>query len=491
MRLKNIIYASVLTSGVLLNSCDKYLDVNHDPDYPEEVPAEQMMPSFEVGAAYSIMSWDFLFPMGIYQQYITQKTGASQFRAAESFEEENFTVTYTNFYTRQLLEAKVFQQRVGEESNMYAVAEIMSVYIWQVATDLWGDIPYSEALDNTNISPKFDKAEDIYTSLLSRIDAVRDGLANGKFTGAVSPKYDYVFGGDMSQWAAFANSLKLRMMLRLVNTGKFSYADIKTFAESNALLTKTAQISEKIWEAKTAKMYPLDEYENGGFPSLNAGASKSITSYMATDSRLKKIFTVDGEGNVNGKVQGAYTETETKTVSKLAPAVKNIPLISSWEIDFNLSEIYLKTGDNAKAEEYYKKAVDESFTYWTLAGQGEEVYGENGYAKWTSDESENFKTLNLQRWASFLMTQHAEGFFSRMRTGYPEYYSQKLGYEALNTDKFPVGYLVHPVCGTVMAGTPASLLYPASSVLNLNTNAPKQKSDLSVALFWHKSKSGK
>ncbi len=485
MRLKNIISASVLTAGVLLNSCDKYLDVNHDPNYPEEVSAEQMLPSFEVGAAYSIMSWDFLFPIGIYQQYIAQKSGASQFTKMEQFDSENCSQTYTNFYSRQLLEAKVFQQRVGEKSNMYAIAEIMSIYIWQVATDLWGNIPYSEALDNKNISPHFDKSEDIYNSLLSRIDAVRDGLAKGKFTGSVSPKYDYIFKGDMSQWAAFANSLKLRMMLRLVNTKKFSYEEIKTFAESNVLLSENAQISESIWETKPSKMYPLDEYEGSGFPSKNACPSRTIASYMASDSRLKKIFSVEADGNVASKIQGSYIETESS--SKLAPAVKNIPLISIWEIDFNLSELYLKTGDNAKAEEFYKKAVDESFAYWKLAGKGEEVYGENGYAKWEANESENFKTLNLQRWAAFLMTQHAEGFFSRMRTGFPEYYQQKMKFEELKNN-FPVGYLIYPVCGSVIAGFPASMLYPAETVLNLNTNAPKQKTDISEALFWHKSR---
>ena len=485
MRLKNIIYASVLSAGVLSQSCNNFLDVNHDPEFPEDVPAEQMMPGFQVGTAYSIMSWDFLFPLGIFQQYVTQKSGASQFRSVETFENENFDVTYQNFYTRYLLEAKTFQERVTDKTNMYAVAEIMSVYIWQVAADLWGDIPYSEALDNKNIAPKFDRAEDIYTSLLSRIDAVRDNLKAGKFTGTVSPKYDYVFQGDMAEWLKFANSLKLRMMLRLVNTGRFSYADIKAFAESNELLTETAQISERIWEAKSTKMYPLDEYENSGFVSSNIAPSQSVASYMEKDSRLKKIFTVDENGEVASKIQGSYDENTDN--SKLAPAVKNIPLISSWEVCFNLCELYLETGDNAKAEEYYKQAVDESFAYWTLDGEGGEVYGESGYAKWVSDKEANFKTLNLQRWAAFLMTQHAEGFFNRMRTGYPEYYSQELPLSELKTN-FPVGYLVRPVCGTVMAGTPASILYPAEIVLELNANAPGQKSDMSQPLFWHKKK---
>ncbi len=476
-----------MAASVLSTGCSDWLDINHNPNYPEQVPTEQMLPGIEVGAAYTVMSWDFLFYAGVLNQYITQKPGASQFKEVEQFHKVECEITYRNIFTSQLLEAKSLKESKNENSLYAAISELMSIYDWQVAVDTWGALPYSEALNPLILEPKFDDDKAIYADLLKRIDVVINNFASNYYVSDIPSNLDYIFGGDAEAWAQFANSLKLRMMLRLVNTNMTDYASIKAFADGAKFIETTAMLSENVWEQKSGKMYPLDEYENGQFATLNVVPSASIVKYMESDSRLAMVFT-KVEDAFAPVVQGAYDpESSSAKYSKLVPAKKHIPLISTWEIYFDLAEVALMTGDNAKAKTYYEKAVDESFAYWGLSAENakSEVYdGESAYAALSGDKDADFKTINLQRWASFLMTQHSEGLFNRLRSGYPEYAP-----EAELADlkaNFPVGSLTWPICKVSTTEPFASMAYPQDYVLALNHNANPQKKDMAVKLFWQK-----
>ena len=116
----------------------------------------------------------------------------------------------------------------AERKNKAATLEISQIAVWENVVDTYGNVPYSEALkaDGGKFAPKYDDAKAIYTSLLSRIDAVIatiDEGASGYGSG------DLVYGGDMTKWKHLANSLKLRLALNLADTDA---ATSKSAAES-------------------------------------------------------------------------------------------------------------------------------------------------------------------------------------------------------------------------------------------------------------------
>ncbi|MGN6618999.1 MAG: SusD/RagB family nutrient-binding outer membrane lipoprotein [Ilyomonas sp.] len=94
---------------------------------------------------------------------------------------------------------------------------VFRVLLFSFITDFYGDIYYSEALKGREgiLYPKYDKQQDIYTGLLSELDQANTMIAQG--TEEISSSYDLMFGGQKIQWQKFANSLKLRLLMRASN----------------------------------------------------------------------------------------------------------------------------------------------------------------------------------------------------------------------------------------------------------------------------------
>ena len=99
----------------------------------------------------------------------------------------------------------------GSNANQIGIAKILKSYIFWTVTDAWGDVPYSEALKGaSNLTPKFDKQEDIYFGMINEI---KDGIAG--FDNGAPIKGDILYGGDVSKWTKFGNSLRMLMSMRL------------------------------------------------------------------------------------------------------------------------------------------------------------------------------------------------------------------------------------------------------------------------------------
>ena len=95
---------------------------------------------------------------------------------------------------------------------------IMRAYFFMVATDMWGDIPYSDALQGVgSLTPVYDPQEDVYNGIIAELDAaltlIDDDAAALGFNGTE----DIMYGGDMSAWRRFANTLKLKAYMRMIN----------------------------------------------------------------------------------------------------------------------------------------------------------------------------------------------------------------------------------------------------------------------------------
>src|SRR5690606_267911 len=105
---------------------------------------------------------------------------------------------------------------------------LMSIYTYANLVDSYGNIPYSEALDFNNPLPVFDDAQTVYVDLMSKLDDViaRLSPAAGNFGNA-----DLIYKGNTALWLKFANSLKLRMGMRIIDV----LPDLATTAVSSAI----------------------------------------------------------------------------------------------------------------------------------------------------------------------------------------------------------------------------------------------------------------
>src|SRR5690554_2090298 len=197
MKNKILIIISVLFMLLASSSCNDWLDVNHDPNALEEIPdAKVLLPAAQVGIANNLMGWDFGFAGAYWVEYWTQSYTASQFKSLCEYLPQDFNTAYQSIMREPMTDLKRIITMTAEDENRgyYFVAEALSIFTWQIITDVWGDMPYFEALkaDEGILHPLQDSGEDIYADLMSRVDALLATDLSGSYVDASS---DFIYKG--------------------------------------------------------------------------------------------------------------------------------------------------------------------------------------------------------------------------------------------------------------------------------------------------------
>lgn len=505
--MKRNIFLAATASLLLLfsTSCSDYLDVNHDPNVLEEIPdADVLLPSAEMTIANQLMGWDFGFGGGYWAEYWTQNYTASQFKSLCEYQAQDFEVAYNDLTANSLTDLKRIKDLTKDDKDKqgsYMVAEALSIFAWQIVTDVWGDVPYSEALKGSEgiSAPKFDKGKDIYADLLSRVNNL---LAMDWNSATLNGKYDYVYGGNLAKWKLFVNSLKLKLMLRLSETPDYNNQAVLDYVKSNEFLTESAKISGSVWsDNQEGKRHPMREFQQGGanYLSSNVIACKNFIDYLNFngDPRLSSLFTVASGTTYKGAFFGDFESTEdsddngtadSKEKYSTASFAANMDLMfmSDWEVAFYISEVYARGGDKVNAKKYYEAGVKASLAQHGFANA--EIIEADGYAKWTDGTvEEEIKEICMQKWVANANYQHIESFLERNRTKYPSVNTVDIKSDRKGTSaNFPAGYLTISVKGRALlnGNLPASPTYP-SSILTRNNNAPVQKTDVREKVWWN------
>lgn len=497
-----IALAALLMFGT---GCDEYLDVNHNPNVLEELPnAQILIPSAQASIGNQLMGWDFGFGGGYWTQYWTQNYNASQFKTLCDYTTQSWSGAYqalTAGVLTDLSKALVMTADKKEDLGIYYIAEALSIFTWQVLTDVWGDIPYSQAIQGNKavVAPVFDKQEDIYKDLQSRVDKL---LALDISEATFNPIYDYVFAGDLEQWHQFVNSLKLKLMLRLSETPGYDNAKVLNFVQDNDFIANSAKLPGSIWDdAQEGKRHPMREFEAGGasYLTTNVIACKTLLDYLQdhADPRLYTIYKSKKGGGYAGAFFGDYESTEDsdgngKNDKDESYSTSNftgdmdVMIMSNWEVYFDIAEVYVRAGNIPGAKDFYDMAVLASLMQHGISSTNIILPG--GYAAWNPSNKDNaLEQIGLQRWIAFANYQHIEAFLERNRTKYPAV--DEIDIKS-NRSKayanFPIGHLTISVKGrNILNGElPASPLYP-DAVMTRNANAPAQKKNVGVKVWWN------
>jgi hypothetical protein len=238
--------------------CSSFLDVNNNPNSATSATADQLLaqalattagnytgnnPSYNSYASWVASYWGKTGVVSGYGEELTYNYSSSYYAGL-------FANTYDNLNDYALI-----QQQSALTAYPYhaAVARIMKAYNFQLLVDEYGDIPYTQALQGLggSTTPKYDKAQDIYDDLIKQLDgAIAD--INATTAAAKPPTFvprplgaeDVVFGGGpmaLVRWKQFANSLKLRILLRESQTGDAA-RNAAVAAQLAALQTSAATV---------------------------------------------------------------------------------------------------------------------------------------------------------------------------------------------------------------------------------------------------------
>ncbi|MDT0688662.1 SusD/RagB family nutrient-binding outer membrane lipoprotein [Salegentibacter sp. F188] len=369
-------YIVAITALVTLWSCqsdEEYEDLNRDPKNPTEVASDFLFTAATVSLSDNMASPNV--NDGLYRflaQYWTTTT---------YLDEPNYDLTsrqnpdnvWSEIYRDVLYDLEDARNIVMENEELSQAEkdarlgqiEVIEIYAWHVLVDTFGDIPYSEALQPDNSLPVYDDDLTIYEDLISRLESVDVLLSAG--TGYTTA--DVIYGGDMEQWLKFANSLSLRLGMRISQSNPdLSKATVEN-AVSDGVFTSNNDNATVEYLGTFPNTNPLweDLVQSGRSDFL---ASATIVDYMnaLNDPRRMAYFDDNlGEGVYTGGVYGgsnnysAYTHIGDPF---LEPTREGI-LLDYAEVEFNLSRAaelsYSVPGD---AETHYENAIEASILYW-------------------------------------------------------------------------------------------------------------------------------
>lgn len=233
--MKSLIYKSfvlVLLLGAI-SACDDFGDMNIDPNEPTEVPAEGLVTNALFGSAYTYWDRTANFEMGmLFTQHFAQAeyTEEQRYDFNASDFDALWAIMYAGGYSSNnigqgvladLREAKTLiaaDEGLGGavKANQIAILDLMEAFQFQMATDVWGDIPFSQALDpDEYIQPVYDSQSSIYEGLIAKVSGA---IASINVSAAgFSANGDLIYGGDMDGWQKFGNALLLRMGMRIAD----------------------------------------------------------------------------------------------------------------------------------------------------------------------------------------------------------------------------------------------------------------------------------
>lgn len=373
--------ASLFTVALTGCSEDVMDRINKDNDHTQSVQAKFILADVITSTAFYNVGGDF----NTYgSAYVEHEVGTfNQLHRAEHRENEpsaasSFNNTWGNLYS-SLKDARIIIKQCSEGGSQAGndatkgMAEVMAALNSAILTDMYGDVPYSEAasLDEAGLpvtmTPKVDSQESIYTEIMSLLDNAIVDLRNGDNHASGSPReYDLLYNNDTEKWLKFAYGLKARYTMRLMKRADnqkeamekvIEYAD-QSFASADE------QAAFAIYDANN--LNPLFDFQwsRDGLAASQSMADKLIER---NDPRIRRVFIdpnwmmmtgADDEAffmapNGQNEQLQYYYNTSIFVCSQVAPTL----LLSYHEVLFLKAEALCRLGRTDEAEAVLKEAV--------------------------------------------------------------------------------------------------------------------------------------
>ncbi|HLO83055.1 MAG TPA: SusD/RagB family nutrient-binding outer membrane lipoprotein [Chitinophagaceae bacterium] len=510
MKLRNIAIAALLGASALAGCKKSWLDVNTNPN---SLPSST--PNYVFTNALSRMSTGSgnLLSNETGEYYSGHWTQSNSYILSATTFSYQYTNTDFNYWDGwyDLLEDFEYADQQGKLVDEYKYisgpAKVMKALLFQQVVDAYGSAPYSEALKGgAALSPKFDDQKDIYKGLIKDLDTAITYLKANPFPGSGAAA-DIAFNGNTTRWIQFANSLKMRILIRqsrVAGMDAYIVAEInKAAAVTEGFLTANNLGVNPGFLASTGKTNPY--YDRWGYNA--SGATQSLGRYPRPTKFLIDFYKSSGDsarmkrafyaiGGENGTTPGTSVRAEINsnyagvpfgvgsgysatTVSPIGPSMitkgqynKAYVVFTAAETNFLLAEAKQRYGAQVNltktAQEYYEEGVKQSFSLVGASAAAATALLTNGQdlTDWTAS-TDKLKAIWMQKWIALTNYNGFESWAEYRRTGFP----------------------VIPQSASVPTGStdrPVRFLYPQTEVGSNQKNVPAQPQGdkFSSRIFW-------
>jgi len=376
MKLNKKVFSIIFACGLMFSCTHDFEEINRNPNGPTKIPSVLLLTGIVEGAMdlqYSI------FNGGDMGSCWAQHWSKVQYNDEERYKPRStqFDAIWNALYAGAgggggIQDAKIMYELALEEGNenLQGIAILLRVYLFSVLTDVYGDIPYTEALKaNEGInSPKYDSQEEIYNNLLSLLDDANNLLdTNG---GTITSTSDIVYGGNYLKWKKFANSLKFRLLMRISNRADFNrQAELQDIIDNRVMFTSNADEAKLVYLASAPNNNPVNQSIIGGNRAefkVNSVLVDMLTS--TNDPRLPVFAQLNSDGIYRGKPSGIInvpsTEWDYPNVSAIGTAYLS-PTAPAFLLSYAEQELLIAeaakrgliAGGDSEAETHYNNGV--------------------------------------------------------------------------------------------------------------------------------------
>jgi hypothetical protein len=444
---KLFILLSVLL--VLGSACNKdFLNVDEkNPNAASSVPANLVLPAaLNSFAAYYDNPDNYSFVYLWYGMWCIQN-GYVQPANLTGYNLLNTSYSNNWYYSYMVLQNLDYVEQAStakKACNFRAISMIMKALIFQNLVDTYGNVPYSEALKSTQgiLHPKYDPQKTIYEDLVVKLDTAMKLIANAPVDADAVGTSDIIYQGDMTLWAKFANTVKLRILVNQSGmAGRATYisTNLATTASVGYIGVGEGAMANPGYLKSTNKMNPFYEnfYKQDGSLQADAlgyfGAGQDACNFLITnnDPRRLRFFSLPQTGaNIKGNVFGALALITVPETSKLGPGLlgafnSDAPVLTDFESLFLQAEAVqrgLLTTGNAQA--LYESAVTQSVVYMGGTAASATTYlAQVGNQKTNWDavpDAGKVELIITQKWCALNGISPMPIWTDYRRTGFPK-----------------------------------------------------------------------
>ena len=439
--MKKSIY--IVLFAFILSACDRgFEELNVNPTKPVQVDVKNKLSAtqlFTSGQRYENWRANLIYSSTMIQHIAT----TAGYWAGDKY-------TWNKGYASSMIDriygnaVKTLEDMLVQAENeelpdeMKAIIRIQRVLVYHRLTDLYGDIPYSEAgkavLEGL-LTPKYDAQSDIYADMLKELEESAAALGSGisDFGSA-----DLIFQGDQAKWKKFANSLMLRLGLRLIKVDPAGAQSWATKAISGGVMTSNDDIA---YVQHTAGPEGINKNGNGEVFSAdgNPRLSKTFVDFLTGDPRLPILGARRSDGSTNPADQKGlpngldavllladtgeentdlYTEPNRSIITG-----EDAPMFFQTyaEVSFMLAEANVRWGIGGDAATNYNNGVRGAMKMLEIYGSAGAIADGDIDAYLLAnpyDAGNALEQINTQYWAATFLNEY-EAFANWRRTGFP------------------------------------------------------------------------
>lgn len=457
--MKKYILILITIAAVGFTSCEKWLDVNKNPNDATVATPDDILPG--VLTTWASQVSDLNTTVAAWMGYWSHAGGWSGWYTTKKYEvtASFYPGAFNGYYMGVLTDTKFIRDNCGDNLVLPAITNVVDAWYMSRLVDLYGDVPYSQACDPGFAYPVYDDDQDIYEDLIARLDVAvetfKDAAANpANKIYVINKDKDIIFKGDMNKWKKFANTLKLRLVLRMTN--------VKSDTELQGLMATTASegfITETVtanpgYSSSSGKTMPLWNTFGKSYDGIvtSANTQYCLNAYLhrklaaLTDPRLNQFFFpgANAGGTLRSMKFGTDGDLVTQPNTTIVGNYSWIPIANNavagsngasvsgatdptkiflrTEASFLQAEAAVRGIISGTAKDFYETGITQSMNDWKITdGTIISDYISAGLAAWNDGDALNVKIAKIieQKYISNYFLNMFESYNDYRRTGFP------------------------------------------------------------------------